>query len=116
MTVKLAILKSGENIISDVKEGFYEERLVCYIFENPCSVKINGSYAINGNNQHSISLNRWPLLSKDNVLEIVPEWIVTLTEPADQLRELYENDVLGNQNEEHKNHSIDEQSDSGESD
>lgn len=111
MTVKLAILKSGENIISDIKEGFYEEKLVCYIFENPCLVKINGSYAINGNNQHSISLSRWPLLSKDTVLEIVPEWIVTITEPADQLKELYENQVIGNQNEECKIDSVNEQSD-----
>lgn len=116
MSVKLAILKSGENIISDVKEGFYEEKLVCYIFENPCKIKINGTYSIDGNNQHSISLTKWPLLSKDKVLEIVPEWIVTLTEPVDQLKELYENDVLGNQNEQHKINIINEQSDSGESD
>lgn len=116
MTVKLAILKSGESIISDIKEGFYEEKLVCYIFENPCNVKMNGSYSINGNNQHSISLSRWPLLSKDKVLEIVPEWVVTLTEPIDQLRELYETDVLGDQNEQHKINSIDEQPDSSEQD
>lgn len=96
MTVKLAILKSGENIISDIKEGFYEDRLVCYILENPFLVKVTGLYSINGKeDQHSISLSKWPLLSKENTIEIVPEFIVTLVDPVDQLKDIYKNQVLG---------------------
>jgi hypothetical protein len=119
MTVKLAILKSGENIISDIKEGFYEERLVCYILENPCKVTINGSYKIldqqNDDNQYSISLNKWPILSKDETIELVPDWIVTLVDPADSLKELYETQVLGIKENDQSN-SIDKQLDSDQSD
>ena len=63
MTVKLAILKSGENIISNIKEAYYEDKLACYIFENPHNIIINGSYKIlddlNDTNSVSISLYSW---------------------------------------------------------
>ena len=113
MTVKLAIFKSGENVISDVKEGFYGEKLACYILENPCKVSINGSYKVIGDDQDngnmvSISLHQWPSLSKDTTIEIVPEWIVTLVEPNSQLKETYETQVLKNGN---KIDSVAEQSD-----
>lgn len=104
MTVKLAILKTGESIISDIKEGFYQEKLVCYILENPCEVIINGSYKIldedEKQNKYSISLARWPILSKDTTVEIDPELISTLVTPIDNLTELYETQILGkNKNE-----------------
>ena len=118
MTVKLAIFKSGENIISDIKEGFYGEKLACYILENPCKVSINGSYKVIGDEQDSgnmvsISLHQWPSLSKDTTIEIVPEWIVTLVEPNFQLKEMYEIQVLKNGNE---TDSVDKQSNSNHSD
>ena len=118
MTVKLAIFKSGENIISDIKEGFYGEKLACYILENPCKVSINGSYKVIGDDQDSgnmvsISLHQWPSLSKDTIIEIVPEWIVTLVEPNFQLKEMYETQVLKNGNE---TDSVDKQSNSNHSD
>ncbi|MGA1048470.1 MAG: hypothetical protein ACO3UU_10685 [Minisyncoccia bacterium] len=118
MTVKLAIFKSGENIISDIKEGFYGEKLACYILENPCKVSINGSYKVIGDDQDSgnmvsISLHQWPSLSKDTIIEIVPECIVTLVEPNSQLKEMYETQVLKNRNE---TDSVDKQSNSNQSD
>jgi hypothetical protein len=121
MTVKLAILRSGENIISDIKEGFYQDKLVCYILENPCKVTINGSYKIldqeNNENQYSISLTRWPILSKDTTIEIIPDYIVTLVEPVDNAKKLYETQVLGiEEDETNQSIAIDEQSDSDQSD
>jgi hypothetical protein len=98
MTVKLVLLKSDEKLITDIKEGFYEEKLVCYLLENPCSVSINGSYKIlddeNGGNRVSISLQTWPLLSKQTTIEIIPDWVVTMVEPNDELKEMYENHVV----------------------
>ena len=43
MTVKLAILKSGESIISNIKELISEEKVVGYLFENPCVVGYDDS-------------------------------------------------------------------------
>lgn len=121
MSVKLVVLKSGENIISDIKEGFVGEKLVCYILEKPCVVSVNGTYRIIENEDEnkntneskvSISLNSWPSLSKDTTIELVLDWIVTIVEPNDQLKKMYETQVLGiEQNDE--TISTDEQSDLG---
>jgi hypothetical protein len=123
MTVKLAVLKSGENIISDIKEGFVGEKLVCYILEKPCIVSVNETYRIlededkniNGN-KVSISLNSWPSLSKDTTVELIPDWIVTIVEPNDQLKKMYETQVLGIKDETNQIIVTDEQSNSNQSD
>lgn len=105
MTVKLAILKSGENIISDIKEAYYEDKLACYIFENPCKIVINGTYKIltedeedqdSNTNTLSISLHPWPSLSSDTSVQVVSDWIVTLVEPNSKLKEMYNSRVLQN--------------------
>jgi hypothetical protein len=124
MTVKLAILKSGENIISDIKEGFFEEKLVCYLLDKPCSIVVNGSYRVldeqendETKNRVSISLKSWPSLSDQTTIEIVPDWIVTLVEPNEQLKKMYEEQVLGiEQNEINENVGITERSNSDQSD
>ena len=116
MTVKLVLLKSGENLITDIKEGFYEEKLVCYILENPCSVFINGAYKIlddkeDDGNRVSISLQEWPSLSKQTTIELIPDWVVTIVDANDELKEMYENHVVGKEkNETNQNIVINEQS------
>ncbi len=120
MTVKLVVLKSGENIISDVKEGFYEDKLVCYLLEKPCLVTINGTYRIVGEDEDdkvSISLKPWPLFSKQTTIELINDWVVTIVDPTDQLKIMYETQVLGDdQNETNQNSLSIEQSDSNHSD
>ena len=122
MTVKLVLLKSGENIISDIKEGFFEDKLVCYLLENPCTVSVNGSYRVVGEddsreNKVSISLTPWPSFSKEITIELITDWIVTITNPKDELKSMYEKEVLGiKKDESNQNISINEQSDSDQSD
>jgi len=121
MAIKLVLLKSGENIISEIKEGYFEEKLICYILDHPCTVSINGTYKIlnddvgDGENKVSISLHSWPSLSKQTTIELVPDWIVTVTDPIDSLKKMYETQVLGIK-ENDENIIIDEQSDSDQSD
>lgn len=125
MSVKLILLKSGENIISNVKEGFLEETLVCYILENPCNILFNGTYEVsnddsisgNSKNKVSISLNPWPYLSNQTTVELVPDWILTIVDPNDELKKLYETQVLGIvKNENDQTDAFSEQSDFNESD
>jgi hypothetical protein len=120
MTVKLVLLKSGESIVSDVKEGFYEEKLVCYILEKPCTVSVNGTYKIlddenDDGNRVSISLRSWPQLSKDTTIELIPDWIITIVDPKDELKKMYETQVLGIEENDQSN-STDEQLNSDQSD
>jgi hypothetical protein len=120
MTVKLIVLRSGEKLVSDIKEGFYEDKLVCYILEKPCKVLVNGSYKIlddeeDTGNRVSISLHSWPQFSKDTTIEIVPECIITIVEPKDELKKMYQTQILGIKENDQSN-STNEQLDSNQSD
>lgn len=121
MTVKLAILKSGEEIIADIKEGFYEDKVIAYIFDNPHKAVINGSCKILDDNNESanrvsISLYPWPSLSSDKMVSVIPDWVVTVVEPNENLKSLYENRVLKNGKENDQVANFTEQSDSDISD
>jgi hypothetical protein len=115
MTVKLVVLKSGENLISDIKEGYDEEKLITYIFENPCTIKVNGKYRIStdegdSRDQMSISLHRWPSFSADKTVPIPVDWIVTAVEPIPAVIKMYNQNV---KEENDETISATEQSDSG---
>jgi hypothetical protein len=121
MTIKLAILRTGEEIISDVKEGMIEDRVVTYIFDNPCKVSLQGSYKIFADDEEpvdrmSISLSRWPTLSADRVVAVVTDFVVTIVEPNCELKQMYENRVLNYGAKNSKIDSTDESTDSNQSD
>ena len=40
MTVKLALLKSGEDVIADIAEMVVDEKVVGYVFDQPGAVKL----------------------------------------------------------------------------
>ena len=40
MTIKLLLLKSGEDLIADIKEMVVEEKVVGYFLHKPCVVKM----------------------------------------------------------------------------
>jgi hypothetical protein len=121
MTVKLAILKSGEEIIADIKEGMVEDRVVTYILDKPHRVLFQGSYKVFNENDESvdrvnITLEPWPSLSQDIVVPIVTDWVVTVVEPKDGLKQMYEKQVLNNGTKSSQINSTDESTDSDQSD
>lgn len=113
MTIKIALLKSGEQIISDMMGMFSGENLVKYQMNKPCNVVINGQFQISEKddakeNQMSVSLYPWPSLSKESMVEIFTDWVVTLVEPTDDLRLMYEEQVLKNGTRETESVKIDQ--------
>ena len=42
MSIKLVVLKSGEQLIADVKEIVSEEKVCAYLLENPHYVELRG--------------------------------------------------------------------------
>ena len=95
MTIKLLILKTGENIISKVKEGYLEDKFICYVLENPCIISYN-SQNLNSSisNKLNIILQCWPILSKDTTVELPPDSVITIVEPKDEVKNIYETQVL----------------------
>ena len=100
MSIKITVLKTGEHIISDMKELMAEgeENPHAYMLVNPHTYEINekqfiteeereledGDYGIN------VSLLPWLILSKDSQMIIPVDSVLTVVEPVDALTKLYQ--------------------------
>ena len=126
MTVKLILLKSGEDIIADITEMAVGEeenrRVIGYFLEKPCVVKmiapkLNQESEEDGAKKtgFEVRLFPWMPLSKDKKIPIPSDWLITMVEPVDKLAQMYTEDIV-NYAETNKNSSTDEQSDSDNAD
>ena len=104
MTVKLLLLKSGEDVIADVSEMAVGEdadrKVLGYFLDKPCVVKIlNAEREEEGGGKaaFNVSLYPWCPLAADNVIPLPVEWVVTIVEPKEKLKEMYVEDVVGNE-------------------
>jgi len=119
MTVKLAILKSGEDIVADIKEMIVGEgddaRVVGYHLNRPCGVTLNSKQlkVDDEKDTYQLRLFPWCPLTKSEKIPITADWVVTIVEPIDKITEMYTKEVLKNGTSESVD--SDEQSDSGES-
>jgi len=114
MTIKLVLLKSGEDVISDVSEMIVDDKVVGYFLEQPCIVKIKSE---NDNTTAcKIIMNPWMPLSKDKQIPIVSDWVITITEPIDQVKQMYDNEVLNYGKSDNQDSSSSDQGDSNKSD
>ena len=124
MTVKLLLLKSGEEVISDINEMAVgeedDQKVVGYFLGKPCIVQKQNPGVIEQNKRATkagfeVSLIPWIALSADDVIPIPADWLITMVEPVEQLKTMYIEDVL-NYGKDNQSDSAGEQSDSGESD
>jgi hypothetical protein len=123
MSIKLLLLKSGEDIISDIQEMATgnpetEDRHVFgYLLSKPCIIKIRDSQVLTEETEATqksafqVSLYPWMPLSADKVIPVPADWVVTIVEPKDKLKEMYVEDVLNYGQETSQNTGTDEQSD-----
>jgi hypothetical protein len=95
MTIKLALLKSGENIISDIKELVNEdEKVVSLVFCNPYIVNLLTPQILYEESsikeqEHKVSFYPWIPLSKDKEMAVDPSWVVTIVEPQEMVKSSY---------------------------
>ena len=123
MTVKLALLKSGEDVIADIREAISEEtnKIVSYIFSNPYVVKLTQPQVLMEDSEqpetraYNISVYPWMPLSADKVIPVPADWVVTIVEPVAKLNEMYTEDVI-NYGKDNQSNSADESTDSNHSD
>lgn len=121
MSIKIVLLKSGEDIISDVKEMVVGEednpRVIGYFLHKPCVVKMTPPTNVgetDGDNQKTsfrVTLFPWMPLTKDETIPVSSDWVVTIVNPTDKLKDMYLEDVIkyGKNN---KDDSSDEYADS----
>jgi hypothetical protein len=139
MTIKIALLKSGEQIIADIKElvsGSDDEessntRVVGYLFEFPYVTHLRNPELIIDKDkdapiQLEISLFSWLPMSKDHVIPVPTSWVVTMYEPTKKVKDMYANvleqvkknkeNLRNNGDQNDKVDSVDEQPDSDKQD
>ena len=125
MTIKLVLLKSGEDIIADVAEmasGEGEDkRVVGYFLHKPCIIKLRDSQVLTEETEaeqkssFKVSLFPWMPLTSDKTIPIPADWLVTMVEPKEKLKEMYIEDVL-TYGQDNQSSGSGEQSDSDQSD
>ena len=102
MAIKLAVLKSGEDIIADVKELVDDDgKSVSFVFRNPYSVKLLSPQTLleqdENEREYKVSFIPWIPLSHDTDIAVGFDWVVTIVEPTKMLKESYEERMNGNQ-------------------
>ena len=113
MTVKLVMLKSGEDIIADVKEiKSVEQEVIGYFFHDPLIVKMyspeepvvlseeNGVESDHGTTKEisskvGITFYPWVPLSAENKIPCSADWVITMVEPMQNLKKLYQEKIDG---------------------
>ena len=100
MSTQLALLKSGEEVIADIKEIRQEETdvLVSYLFKDPYCVKIKTTQVLveeESRPKHELAYYKWMSLSKDNDIIVNKDWVVCITDPLDSVKQNYEERMNG---------------------
>ena len=112
MTVKLVMLKSGEDIIADVKEIKSEEDVIGYFFHDPLIVKMyspeepvvlseeNGVESEHGTTKEisskvGITFYPWVPLAAEKKIPCSADWVITIVEPMQNLKKLYQEKING---------------------
>ena len=100
MSIKLALLKSGEEVIADIAEFRQEETdiLVSYLFKKPYCIKIKTSEVLvedKSKPKHQLAYYKWMTLSKDDDIIVNKDWVVCITEPLDSVKKNYEEKMNG---------------------
>ena len=95
MSIQLALLKSGEEVIADIKEyRDSDDILVSYLFKDPYTIKIKTSQLLveddGSKPKHEAVYYKWMALSKDSDIIVNKDWIVCITDPIDQIKNSYE--------------------------
>ena len=122
MTIKLVLLKSGEDVIADVTEMVMgegeERRVIGYHLDKPCVIRMSNPSLTEeeGKSKKSafeVSLFPWVPLSKDTTIPVPADWLITVVEPVENLRLMYQEDIVnyGNKSNRNNNKSSSDKSD-----
>ena len=104
MSVKLIVLKSGEQLVSGVKELVSEEKVRGYLLEKPHKVVtaqpllLTEDEQVDNDRSVEVTLSPWILLSADTEILVPTDWVVTVVEPLDSVVKMYQEKLNGQSN------------------
>jgi len=95
MSIKLVLLKTGDYVISNLKELLSDDKLCGYLFEDPHKIEIRNQLLlveeekVKNSRDLEISLSPWIFLSKDKKIPIPPSAVITIVDPIDDIEKMY---------------------------
>jgi hypothetical protein len=100
MSVKLAVLKSGEQVIAEAKELVSEEKVRGYLFTRPHKVLTAQPMLLTeeesqDDNSLEVTLSPWIILSADTEVVVPTDWVVTIVEPLASVVKMYQEKTDG---------------------
>ena len=108
MSIKVALLKSGESVIADIKELVSDDNVCGYLFENPHIISYLEPELLTEQTETSklkISLIPWILITSDTKIPVRSDWVITMVEPIEDVKKIYKEKI----NESNQVSSVDEQ-------
>ena len=117
MTIKVLVLKSGEDVIADVQEMVSPttEQVMGYFLSSPCVVKIQAK-DMSAESEVSVRMHPWMPIAREKMIPINADWVVTMVTPVEKIQEMYETQVLNDGKETNQTTGSNEQSDATDSD
>ena len=96
MTIKILLLKSGEDVIADVKEMISpDKKVIGYFLNKPCVVKlIPKDSEDESKRETAIRMYPWMPLAKEKDIPLPTDWVVTMVTPIEKVETMYKEDVL----------------------
>jgi hypothetical protein len=118
MSIKIALLKSGESVISDIKELISKEskeKIYGYIFKNPYVVDISHNQGeeeevllLEGKSSNkpnrkeqqdgkdvNVNFIPWIPITSDSEIMVAPDWVFSIVTPVKEIENLYEEMISG---------------------
>ena len=108
MSIKVALLKSGESVIADIKELISDDKVCGYLFENPNIITYLEPELLTEQTETSklkISLIPWILITSDTKIPVRSDWVITIVEPIEEVKKIYEEKI----NESNQDNRVNEQ-------
>ena len=111
MSIKLSLLKTGEQLISEMKELVAEGQDVAhaYMLENPHIIEIKDRQFVTEEDKSrggdfgiDVAMIPWIVLSKDKKMIIPVDSVLTVVEPLESVTQLYLDKMKAFQIEEEK--------------
>ena len=101
MSIKLLYLKSGEQVISDVKELIRKDsdKVYGYVLHKPHEIVASKAVVltedVNDDRKVEVTLSPWILLTEDKSMTVPQDWIITIVNPIRSILKMYEEKTNG---------------------
>jgi len=104
MSIKLVVLKSGDQVIADVKELVKEDVIRGILLNKPCKVRAARPVLLTEEESPQdpgsveITFSPFILLTEDEDIIIPPDWIVSIVNPLESVVNMYQEKIDGKVN------------------